>query len=205
MFPTVEVRWFYRGNVPPAVTAWFERGRRRPEAPLGRTDHYLRLADGDALGIKLREGRIEVKQRCRQVGVISFGEWIAGRVEGWRKWSFLLAEAGDLKRLAAPAAAWIAVQKRRRLYRYEVRGDRVVSLPPGLYPVQGGHAELTDVRAAGQEWWTLGIEAFGEEATLEACFHMIAAHVLTGDGTPVLDAKRSCGYPGWLELVAMSK
>ncbi|MGD8968471.1 MAG: hypothetical protein PVI07_13255, partial [Anaerolineae bacterium] len=57
-----------------------------------REDHYLRLSDTYALGIKLRQGRIEAKQRVRRPGVVRFHERVTGIVEHWRKWSFQLAE-----------------------------------------------------------------------------------------------------------------
>ena len=68
MFATAEVRWFYEGAVSPEVLEWFEQGELTPEEQPYRVDYYLRLSDRDSLGIKLREGRIEVKQRHRQHG-----------------------------------------------------------------------------------------------------------------------------------------
>lgn len=63
MYPTAEVRWFHRGKVPLDVMAWFLRLHGEPEEPGHRVDYYLRLSDADALGIKLRDGRIEIKTR----------------------------------------------------------------------------------------------------------------------------------------------
>ncbi|MFN2285080.1 MAG: hypothetical protein ACK2UQ_11710, partial [Anaerolineae bacterium] len=68
MFPTVETRWFYPGIIPSDVLAWYHYGERAPEAQPTRIDYYLRLSDHGDLGIKLREGRIEIKQRAKQYG-----------------------------------------------------------------------------------------------------------------------------------------
>jgi len=41
VFPTVEVKWFYEGLVPPEVLRWFYAGEWEPDEPLPRTDYYL--------------------------------------------------------------------------------------------------------------------------------------------------------------------
>ena len=95
MFPSVEARWFYDGTIPPRVLRWFREYQGSLEGPAHRVDYYLRLADGDSLGIKVREGRLEIKQRHRTYGMVEFHERATGLVEHWRKWSFQLAQASD--------------------------------------------------------------------------------------------------------------
>ena len=69
MIATAEVRWFYRGPLPAAVRAWFEARGSRMAYQAPRRDRYLGLP-GDALNVKLREGRIEIKLRQRQGEVL---------------------------------------------------------------------------------------------------------------------------------------
>ncbi|NIV28827.1 MAG: hypothetical protein GWN58_04720, partial [Anaerolineae bacterium] len=66
MYPTLEARWFMRGSIPHEVREWFARGEPAPIHEPPRMDHYLRLQRSNALGIKLREGRLEIKQRLHQ-------------------------------------------------------------------------------------------------------------------------------------------
>ena len=62
MLPTTEIRWFFAGDVPAAVGAWFGRAVPAAEPPAARRDYYLQQAERrDDLGVKLREGRVEVK------------------------------------------------------------------------------------------------------------------------------------------------
>jgi hypothetical protein len=202
MWPTVEVRWFYPGQTPSPLLAWFHQVEGEAEAQPCRVDHYLRLKATEALGIKLREGRIEIKQRQRRLGLVRFHERVAGQVEAWRKWSFALTGAGaGLAGSLVPASAWIAVEKERTLLLFRVAGGgRIVSLPPASYEAYGCGLELTRIRAKGAAWWSLGLEAFGQEATLQESLVTVARHLLASEAGPHLDSAASCGYPRWLNL-----
>jgi hypothetical protein len=198
MFPTMEVRWFSAGAIPATVQAWFQLRAGQPEEQPYRVDHYLRPADGESLGIKLREGRLEVKKRRRELGVFCFHERIAGRVEHWHKWSF--AFAPDVSSLTRPS--WIGVGKERRLYRYQLTGDhqlKAISTPDYTRP--GCDLELTSVSIADQAWWSLGLEAHGDERSIQDMLFLVAPQVFTAGQPPALQASDSYGYPRWLSLV----
>ncbi|MGD2143645.1 MAG: hypothetical protein PVF54_04105 [Anaerolineae bacterium] len=204
MFPTVEVRWFHRGRIPPEVEAWFRRGAGPVAEHQLREDHYLHLDDTDALGVKLRQARIEIKQRVRPNGMVRFHERVAGLVEGWRKWSFRLAEGGSaISSILRPAKSWIAVEKERTLRTYQLAADgRVVPLLGRELPAEGCKLELTSVRAVGQAWWTLAFEAFGDESALGKRLMLTAQHVFAGEQPPLLHAHDSRSYPAWLGRIA---
>jgi hypothetical protein len=204
MFPTMEVRWFYLGQVSPEARTWFWHGAGQVEQYPRREDTYLRLAHTDALGIKLREGRIEVKQRVQRHGSVRFNSAVTGIVEHWRKWSFQLAEAyRGLSTIAFPASSWITVRKSRSLRTYRLTGEKEVvpvSRPGSL--AQGCEVELTRVQVAGQDWWTLAFEAFGDEPLLNEQLVLVARHKLATDRSLSLSTAQSCGYPGWLASIA---
>ncbi len=127
MFPTDETRWFFKGAIPTPVTAWFAaRGCVSAVQP-PRVDYYLRLNDDDSLGIKLREGRIEVKQRTHPGELVRFGKRTAGWLESWRKWGFGLAEYDAS---ATTSERWLGVWKSRRLCVYGVGDDGRISTMP---------------------------------------------------------------------------
>jgi hypothetical protein len=203
MQATMEVRWFYGGTIPPDMVGWFHQADQHSADPSPRVDHYLRIAEGDTLGIKLREGRIELKQRHRQYGAVRLHGWVAGIMEHWRKWSFPLAGLNDgLKGAAHPASDWIDVYKRRWLQRYEVLDEeKIAAVSSQYYPDQGCDFELTEVRAAGAAWWTLGFEAFGNEDTIQENLRLLADRVLGFTDPPVLAVEDSYGYPRWLQIV----
>ncbi len=146
MWPTVEVRWFYPGQVPGPALAWFRQVASDPEEQPGRVDYYLLLESTEALGIKMREGRIEIKQRQQRLGLVRFQDGIAGQVEAWRKWSFGLAWAGAF----APPSSWIVVEKKRTLHRFQIGGEgQIVPLPAGSYEAVGCGLELTRIGVGG--------------------------------------------------------
>ncbi len=196
MFPTVETRWFYPGAIPSDVLAWYHYGECAPEAQPTRIDYYLRLANTDDLGIKLREGRVEIKQRAAQYGVEHLHERVHGLVEGWRKWSFGVNDIGS----GIGNIGWIAIRKARRLRRYLVTDDgEIVALTGTEMITQGCNIELAEVTLHGEPWWSLAFETFGPEATLHTTFTRVAQHTLRGDTIPYLDAEHSYGYAHWLK------
>jgi hypothetical protein len=201
MYTTAEVRWFHRGRAPAHVEAWFRGGGREPTVQSVRVDRYLRLVDGEHLGIKLREGRLEVKQRERSLSVTRFDARAAGVMELWRKWSVPLA-VGPHQVSGDPGTSWIEVEKERALCRYGLLEDRrIVATSTDCYPDHGCDLELTAVQVRGREWWTLALEAFGPSGSV--CENLLSvAEVVFGAGElPTLDAADSYGYPRWLELV----
>ena len=207
MYPTAEVRWFYRGELPSDTEDWFRRRAGEVERQPPRTDHYLRLQDSEGLNVKLRGGRIEIKQRVGLAKVTQFHEGVTGALEQWRKWGFRLAEPGPARmRTLASVAAWIAVRKERRLRTYWVQDDwSIVAVPAAESQPQGCELELTEVDADGQSWWTLAFEAFGDESTLGDRLLRVARHVFRADEPPSLQAKDSHGYAAWLTNLARSE
>ena len=207
MYPTVEVRWFYEGMVPPAVLQWFQQADQELVQQPPRMDYYLRITDREGLGIKLREGRIEIKQRHQQLGIVRFHERVAGAIEYWRKWSFELGEMhGGLAVRAAVDSSWIGVSKARGLRRYRLTGERkVVAMSTEAYADRGCDLELTNVRVGEKAWWSLSFEAFGSEPTLRENLLLVAKQVFAIGEPPALDARDSCGYPKWLMLITQDR
>ena len=63
---SAEIRWFWKGVLPPELLVWFQRAERHSCAGGGgsvRTDAYLRDARQSELGLKLRGGKkgVEIK------------------------------------------------------------------------------------------------------------------------------------------------
>jgi hypothetical protein len=203
MFPTLEVRWFYRGRIPGDVRAWFAGSDPAPTPEPSRVDQYLCLPRSNALGIKLREGRIEIKQRLHQYGSVQFHRQATGVIEHWRKWSLPLATThDDLDEILVPASSWVGVRKERVLRGYRCDGEgRVVAIPI-TDSDQGCHMELADVQAGDRVWWTLAFEAYGAEPSLRNSLAATIGHIFERDGAPcLLDAKDSFGYARWLALL----
>lgn len=183
---TAELRFWWRGEAPAAVSSWFEAGR--TGEPKTRTDTYL-LAGNAALGIKRRGqgGGIEIKSL---VAVLDRGLSCGAVGMTPELWLKCEAETGDL----LPARP-LAVTKTRRLRRFVLHGERVV---------ETGEAEDADCEVEfgtvqpdeGEQWSSLCFEA---RATLDD-----PAGLLRGVWT-ALDPPTECAgalaasYPAWLE------
>jgi hypothetical protein len=167
-------------------------------------DYYLRIKDSDSLGIKLREGRIEFKQRYGRQDAVCFGTQSAGTIECWRKWSFALADTeGSLAALGSSTSTWIGVRKARFLHTYRVLQDgTIVAVEPGFTLNQGCGWELVTVTVEGSmdPWWSIGFEAFGNEGERWNTIVSVAEHFLSSDNSPALDLEASYGYPKWLQM-----
>ncbi|MBN1246205.1 MAG: hypothetical protein JXC32_01040, partial [Anaerolineae bacterium] len=201
MWPTAEVRWFSEGAIPEDVQAWFAADFPLLEVQPPRVDIYFPLVTDDGLGIKLREGRIEIKQRYGSLGAIAFCAGVIGVPELWRKWAFGLVASGGNGEGPGDPDGWIAVQKARRVRNYalESDADSARAVPKALSSMRGCSMELTQVVADGQEWWTVGFEASGAESELGFILETVARQALGECSLLRLGLERSYGYPRWLK------
>jgi len=203
MYPTLEVRWFMRGSIPDEVREWFAQGDPAPIHEPPRVDQYLCLPRSNALGIKLREGRVEIKQRLHQYGNIRFHRRVTGAIEHWRKWTMPLATTGEsLAEILVPRSSWMAVRKERllRCYRCEIDGQVIAT--DGEYVDRGCHMELTTVQASDRVWWTLAFEAYGTEPSLRGSLISTMGDIRERDGVPItLEGQDSYSYARWLALL----
>ena len=196
MLPSVEARWFMRGTVPKEALDWIQRWECAGSAPEERDDHYLCLPGATSLGVKLRDGRFEVKRRDIDMGLVPLGDRVAGRLALWRKWSFKLEGDSGKK---APDGYWITIEKERYLRKYEIVNDSLKAVEPNKFPVRGCTVELTQLQVRGTTWWSLGFEAFGpHDDELRSTLTLVAEKCFTRGDHPTLDSESSFDYPEWL-------
>jgi hypothetical protein len=163
MLESWEIRWFFEGAPPPEVRAPFKVHAAE------RVDSYV--AVGEDLGIKRREGKLEVKGRIAHRGVVVLSPRCAGHLERWGKWSH---DAPDVK-----LSPTIDVHKKRAQCNFPL-----------------GAAELTQLEIHGRAWWTLGLEMYGDADLLIAtATDFVETNALT------LHAPASMSYPAWLAML----
>jgi hypothetical protein len=175
MIQSCEVRWFLT-SAPETATTWFERRGHHfsnDDQQPGRFDFYLisKTMRND-LGIKLREGSVEIKERVADFGAHTFGNLAEGRVEAWRKWSFKLAhtreggtdEALHITRQDGHSGDWMPVGKERLLVMLEIgeEGRVLLSDAPAFSLQEGCGVELTKVRLPDRVCYTFALEAFSQ-------------------------------------------
>jgi hypothetical protein len=200
MFTTAEVRWFYPGEVPEEVAAWFADGAGPVEQQLPRVDEYLLIRETDTVNIKFREGRIEIKQRYGDVVQQEFADGSSGAIELWRKWGFGVDKKNSNGNLVETGDVWLAVRKDRRVRAYTLQVDgKIAPLPTSVFIEQGCSLELTEVDAGGERWWSLCFEAVGPTELLVEILIAVVDQVLANSGDFRLAAHASHGYSAWLQ------
>jgi len=187
---SLEVRWILPGQLEPAMAGWFARF---PAWAESREDSYLADPPLGGLAVKLRAGRaLEVKAYQGSPGILEVTGRARGRLECWDKWSFPCDPLGSV---GADRPGWYPVRKRIR--RFALASGHGV---PGPGEEVGCQVELTEVRAGGQAWWTLALEATGpaslRRTRLEATAALVFAQALPGGVE--LGTDHSQSYAQWL-------
>ena len=177
MYETAELRWFLRGPVPDEAAAWFEAVV-DVACVEERTDRYL-VPRGDGRGCKLREGRAELKTRLGEAAHLDCGA-AAGTPTVW----------GKRRLRELPDRPTVDVAKRRRFGRAETSSGACT-------------LELATVEACGATWWSVCLEAVGQDADArERALREAAQRWLAHPDTPGLPAEAARAYPAWLREVA---
>jgi hypothetical protein len=209
MLTTAELRWFYPGTTPAAIQRWFQAEALGPPPPppASREDIYLG-ADCLNLGLKLREERLELKLRRRQLGAWQIreactppcGGRIAGEAEQWSKWSCEDPTGKTLiPETALAQGPWIPVQKTRLQRKYSIKADQIpIAVPVTTAVDQGCTLEVTALQLQGASWWSLAFEAFGPEAELIDTLHTTVNWAFQAYDGPELRRQSSYAYPTWL-------
>ncbi len=190
IFHTIETRWFIKGKIPEEIQIWYDNSGEESLKQAARTDHYLRMLTDESQGVKLREGRIEIKKRTGELGMQSFSAACEGHVDTWCKWSFILAEIHKSGTIFNDQGNLVKVAKERWLKR--ILANNLVCL-----------WELTGVNVDGHsgQWWTIAFEAFGEQPDLSAEFSEIVKQYSKDIQADYLNKQNSMSYSAWLSTL----
>jgi hypothetical protein len=214
---TLEARWFFPGPLEETgqgVEAWF-RARAigggpaplawDPAPPAWRPDRYLLVPGQDDMGIKWREGRLEIKGREAALGAVAFAPGIDGLCERWLKWSYAGAAIerrcfGLFHGVAAPGIALVEKRRLQRLFALDAAGG-ATEVGSGEPRARGVNVELAQIRVPGAPdaaHWSLAFEAFPGDPQMSEPFTAVVAGFLQGCPALPLAAERSMAYPRWL-------
>jgi hypothetical protein len=203
MDDTLEVRWFVDGAPPDPVVDWIHS--LGAEAESTRTDLYL-VSDDPGMNVKLREGKVQTKHRMGDRTPITFADAVHGVQERWVKWSFPTVEQHHDLFNDDPTGLWVPVNKER--IRLEIDPDEQAEVLDHMIESNPAEAkiELTEIRAEGQQAWTICMEAEGRPKALPGTLQQMGNY-LFGQGTPPsLSKDDSYGYARWIQtLTAASK
>jgi len=189
---TLEIRWFLAGPLPDsALTLAREATNAEPPRETPRTDHYLRLPHSPNIGIKLRDGRVEHK-------------WLLDSAEGlkdepraetfgyWRKIGF----PADVTQAEWMGNDWRPVEKRRRVSPWTLENGEARALEAHVHRPTRCDVELSSLRAAKLDFWSLCLEAEGPSR--EALLRAVLARYLERGLADLLGSARPTDFPAWL-------
>ena len=189
---TCEMRWLHDGFLPEEALRWFQSGA-QPAAAAWREDRYLILPGVADMGIKERQGRLEIKGRLAVLGTHAITPEIEGRAERWCKWTYGAAVAESFQHDGAIVVGKGRVQKHFLL---EPGGLAEATAQRDLAR-RGFSLELTRIRLAGGDHWSLGVEATPDDPALLADLLHALGDILQGFPMAMPRA-RSQSYPRWL-------
>ena len=200
---SAESRWFWSGSAPERLEEWF-CGKHPDGIPAGggkeRRDDYIRDPNQNELGIKRRGEKpgVEVKGLVSSRPASLSAEPFVGPIEIWAKWT---SEA-----LTIDPALTIVTRKLRWLRKFdtghssprEIKVDENENIPEPL-PQNGCNVELTRlIMPDGEQWFTLGFEAFGSLSDVENSLQCVA-EVMANRRPPRLTGAICLSYPQFLK------
>jgi hypothetical protein len=194
---TIELRWFYRGHVPAEIANWFDTlgGVRSPADT--RTDFYLQSSSPD-IGVKIRQGNLEVKHLQQQFDKIDIDGWSESKVEQWSKW---ICHDRSAHSPATEKSGWIQVDKVRQQRFYRVEFSDPIKLTPISTPRKNAAAiELTALQLRDEAWWTLACEYLGDNISIDRQFLPMVKMLLIGYPGAIATPAIAGGYPEWLTV-----
>jgi hypothetical protein len=204
IWKSAEVRWFF-SEAPEWLPRIFEALPAGLYSKETRTDWYLDTGEA-GVGIKWRQGRLEIKRRKGRSREIRAGGG-SGILEHWEKRSFRLEEASPQQ----SEPGWLAVKKKRwaTLCRPAPEGFLLSVPSPEADPAM--QLEYTRVSLGEASWHTFGLEwpesgipGFPKpwEKLAEVLQQTAGPGVIPSgvpEGWEQLTPETSMGYPAFLE------
>ncbi|MCI0619332.1 hypothetical protein L0244_40705 [bacterium] len=214
-----EVRWFFEGELSHEhpLRFWFKTAAPLQKNPnlsepewkgrLGdKPDVYLVVPGSDDIGIKWREGELQIKGRVSWHGIQIFGERHQGNVERWVKWSYKELPKSYMNLFMEDKESEIitvSVKKTRtqRKICLDRPEEEPIEVSTSEFVTRGLNIELTDLEVLGKPFFSLAFEAFPDDSGIYADFAKVVQAFLQSLKVP-LSANESLSYPGWLTAVA---
>ncbi len=194
---TSEIRWFFK-DPKPGVEKWLGLLDTHRLTREHRTDSYLYLPQRDDLGIKVREGRLEVKYREDPPRPKKIARGCEGYLETWVKYGFELAPGKPVDEiLTGQDPIWSEVRKSRTALLIHQTNPRLEYGPLQFGNKTAIQLEYTRIEVSQKIWYTLGLEwpASIDPELPESFFTEIL-----GGGSMSLD--ESMGYAAFLQRLA---
>jgi hypothetical protein len=212
MISSHEVRWFLNGGIEqhPALRHWVEDGAPNPKwigRLGGKPDAYMIIPESADMGIKWREGQLQIKGLESSLGTQKFTGHYEGKVERWVKWSY------EGKRIETAFTPWftnvnatpriVEIHKTRRLRKVRMNPftPTMIEVDPDTFIDRGGSLEVTDLRVGGNEYSSVAFEAFPNDSGMHSDFTAFVNFFLGKLHGVELTEFNSMSYPAWLQTL----
>jgi hypothetical protein len=213
--PSLEVRWYFEGpaQAHSDLCNWFNevhpRSGGKPKWTPRQGDQpdvYLLLPDRDDMGIKWREGELQIKGRVSTIGLLAFEGRHQGVVERWIKWSFadIPAAYRELFAEKADGLRRVSVKKIRALRKIQLRPGTAApaEVEPSARIDRGIGIELSELTVNGKSHCSLAFEAFPDDSGVDSEFSPVVSSFIASLSAPRLSANNSLSFPTWLNQLA---
>jgi hypothetical protein len=205
MISSHEVRWFLDGGVDqhPGLRRWVEEGSPDPRW-IGRLggvpDAYWVIPGAADMGIKWREGQLQIKGLECSLGTQRFTGSFEGKVERWIKWAY------DGKSVAdefTPSSRIVEVHKTRCLRKVRLNPFTPMAIEVDLKTLvdRGGALEVTDLRVKDHSYTSVAFEAFPNDSGMHGDFIVFVNSFLKKLSGIELNESNSMSYPAWLQTL----
>lgn len=218
-FASHEVRWFFEGGASQHETLkrWFEAVAPIPRNPdVGppswksrlddQPDVYLIVPGSDNMGIKWREGELQIKGCISSLGTQVFCGRHQGAIERWVKWSYAsIPFAYQSLFFSEKEDGLVTVPVRKTRALRKVRIDTLTGQPQevGSETIvdRGIGFEFTDLEVGGKAYCSLAFEAYPDDSAIDAAFTRVVEAFLDGLVETDLTSVQSHSYPSWLDSI----
>lgn len=195
MTNSAEIRWFFQGIINNNILLYFKDKRIIFSEEPPRTDWYLKNND-NFTSIKLRNGNLEIKKFTGNVEGFQINQQINGNAGKWVKFVFNSGsgdDEGDI--VSGNHPDWIRVDKQRSVVRFEQNGNELI-ITEDRRPREVILLEICFVKVLNMDFWTVAIEASGNESNSGRLLESGAKHIFPdATGIEFLKTDHSFSYP----------
>lgn len=170
---TAEVRWFWRGKPSEELIRDFFTGPYAAELGFSepRTDDYFIFDRASTVGLKQREGKLELKALVEDAkGKISMPDF-----QIWEKRSVM--EESSLDESLKFEEGWLSVTKARLLRRFKQIDDAVREVAPEQISGTNCQLEISAITCKDQDYWSYCLECYAEDGLPEKYFEIFYRHL----------------------------
>jgi hypothetical protein len=210
---STEMRWFFKDeNQTKKITDWFAKNNLVFKNVWDRADYYL-LHQPETNGIKLREGKVEIKVLQQDVGKQTLQNKNKGIANSWHKYAFKISDDNnDLMEIVNAFKGlrtiglnrdWIKIEKERLILKYSIENNTITKVADVNTKIDNGcNIEFTKIMCNAKDmYYTVCFESFGSNENLNDLLLQLANKICAEIGEAVFVNNDSHSYPAFIKMI----